>query len=52
MNIERMKFPRFLLYTLLKMQRKYGSVTGTIFWFGITWGISMVIGLTISAFIK
>lgn len=51
MNIERMKFPRLLLWSLLKMQRKYGGVTGTIYWFAACWFISVVIIITVVSLI-
>lgn len=51
MDIERMKFPRLLLWSLLKMQRKYGSVSGTIYWFAACWFIITVVILTVVSLI-
>lgn len=50
-SIEQMKLPRLLLWSLLKMQRKYGSVTGTVCWFSGCWCLFTVIILSVVVFI-
>lgn len=51
MNIEKMKLPRLLLWSLFKMQRKYRSVTGTVYWFAACWLILTVIILSVVSLI-
>ena len=50
-SIEQMKFPRLLLWSLLKMQRKYGNVSGTVYWFLGCWCLFTVIILSVVSLI-
>jgi hypothetical protein len=52
MNIEEMKIPRLIYYSLLKMVRKHGYVTGTVIWTAIVIFIEISLVLTVSSLIK
>jgi hypothetical protein len=43
MSIENIKVFRYLLFSLYKMQRKHGAVTGTVFWFAAMCVICFII---------